>query len=90
MTALGMAATARRYERPHNAPGLDERAMRALLRGMKPRDVAECYGVNLRTAFRWRRDLVAVELVSVDGWTATFARRRGKPPVRVTEWEHAA
>ena len=67
-------------------PGLDLAAVRALLRGVHPRVVADVYGVNARTAYRWGRDLVAVEVVQVDGWIATFARRRDKPPVRITEW----
>ena len=86
MTARGLGAAFRHFESASTTPAIDDRAMRALLRGVTPKDVAELYGVNLRTAYRWRRDLVAVESVCVDGWVATFARRRDKPPARISEW----
>jgi hypothetical protein len=79
----------RNYERPGQTPGLDIACARAILRGLHPREASLAYGVNLRTAYRWRRDLVAIESVRVDGWVATFARRRDSPPVRLTAWEVA-
>lgn len=90
VTADGFGQAFRRYEAPGTTPNIDAMACRALLRGMTPQDAVKVYGVNLRTAYRWRRELVAVEVVRVDGWTATFARRRSQPPVRLTAWERVA
>jgi len=72
-----------------HVPHVDVAAARALIRGLSPRLVSQTYGINLRTAYRWRRELVAIESVRVDGWIATFARRRNLPPVRMTAWEVA-
>jgi len=65
------------------SPGL---AMK-LLAGGAIRDLAEVTGVSVRTVYRWRKDLASVETVTIAGWTATFARRHGKPPVRISAWE---
>ena len=83
---MSFGDTLQRFDQVRHTPGLEERAMRALVRGVKPKDVAEVYGVNVRTAYRWRRDLVAVESVQVGGWVATFVTRRGRPPARISEW----
>lgn len=88
--AHGVKAFLRRYDGPGQSAGLEERAAEAVLRGVPVREVAEVYGVHLRTAYRWKHDLVALETVRVDGWTATFARRRRKPPIRVSAWERVA
>ena len=80
----------RRYDTSVQASALEPRAAAAILRGVPPKDVASVYGINIRTAYRWRSELVAVETVTVDGWAATFARRRRKPPVRISTWERVA
>ena len=80
----------RRYEGPMRTTEIGASAAAAIMRGVPPKDVASIYGISKRTAYRWRKDLVAVEVVRVDGWTATFARRRRKPPVRISAWERVA
>jgi hypothetical protein len=72
---------------PNHAPAIEPRSAAALLRGVHPRDVAECYGVNLRTAYRWKRALVDIEVVTLGNWQAVYAIRDGVPPIRIGAWE---
>jgi hypothetical protein len=85
----GYAQTFRDKDAGTHIPNVDVAAALAILKGMRPREVAQIYGIGKRTAYRWRRELVAIESVRVDGWVATFARRRNSPPVRLTAWEVA-
>lgn len=48
--------------------------------------IAHAYGLSTRTVHRYVKDDEVYD-VSIDGWTATFAVRRGHEPVRVSRWE---
>jgi hypothetical protein len=63
-----------------------------LLAGMHPKAVAVASGgaITWRTAYRWRRALLGLREVELDGYTATFAIRRDFPPSRLTPWTKAA
>lgn len=80
----------RRWDSNGHVPELTASLAHKLMAGVAPRELAEVSGVSVRTLYRWRRELVAIESVRVDGWTATFARRRYQPPVRISAWERAA
>ena len=86
----GRASAAQRYDIDGQTPFLDAGAAHRLLSGVHPAIVAAETGMSIRTAYRWRRGLRAVELVVIDGWAATFARFDGRPPVRITAWERSA
>jgi hypothetical protein len=86
----GRSSVFQRYENDVSSSELTAHGVARLLAGVHPRIVADELGVSLRTAYRWRRDVVAVEVVTVDGWTATFVRRQRRPPVRISAWERAA
>lgn len=62
---------------------------RRILAGWTPRAVAAASAgrMNVRTAYRWRAELVRLDTVIVAGYAATFAIRRTKPPLRISEWE---
>jgi len=89
VTVSGFGNAFQRYEGAGQTALVDVAAAHAILRGVSPADVSAVYGISVRTAYRWRRELVAIESVRVDGWVATFARRRNLPPVRMTAWEVA-
>ena len=84
MTALG------RYDTVRQRPALDEWMSRRLFSGWTNQAVATACGVSVRTVQRWRASLVSLEDVVVDGYVATFALRRGRPPARVSAWRRAA
>ena len=88
--AKGYASIQRRYELDRAIPELTIGAAHRLLAGVHPKIVAAEHGMSIRTAYRWRRGLRAAETVTIDGWTATFARFAGRPPVRISAWERAA
>jgi len=72
---------------PNHSPAIEPRSAAALLRGVPPRDVATLYGVNIRTAYRWKRSLIDIEVVTLGKWQAVFAIRAGVPPKRIGAWE---
>ena len=59
---------------------------RRILAGWSAQAVAVAGGVSLRTAFRWRLEICAVEEIEFGGWVATFALRRTRPPLRLDAW----
>lgn len=60
--------------------------MRRLRAGGVPvRDIADQFGISVRTTFRYLTDADYVD-VAAGGWTATFAVASGKPPWRVSAW----
>lgn len=69
-----------------NRTKADGWAARRLLAGWSPRAIAVGTGVSLRTAQRWRSEIVRVEDVEVGGYVASFAIRRTKPPLRLEPW----
>jgi hypothetical protein len=90
MMASGNGSVRRRFEMDGAVPALGIEGARLLLAGVAPKDVAASTGMSVRTAYRWRKDLRAIELVEVDGWTATFARFRYRAPVRISAWSRVA
>lgn len=86
----GRASVPQRYTSGDASADLTIGAAARLLAGVHPSIVARETGMNLRTAYRWKNGLRAIEPVTVDGWTATFARFVGRPPVRISAWERAA
>ena len=65
---------------------VDVWAVRRMLHGMHPIAVAVAAGVSIRTAYRWRNDVVGLEEVTIGAHSATFVLRRDKPPMRLTPW----
>lgn len=61
---------------------------RRLLAGWRPTAIvtAAAGRVSVRTVYRWRRELVRLEQVEVDGWVAWYAIRRTMPPARISPW----
>lgn len=83
----------RDYDAPAaHRPAIDEWIAMRLLAGMHPKAVVVASGhvMALRTAYRWKRELVALEVVEPDGRQATFAIRRGVPPARISPWRPLA
>jgi len=74
--------------RPSSRPAIDEWIACRLLAGMSPKAVvvASDNAMTVRTAYRWRRELVGLAEVEVGGFRATFAIRRTSPPARVSSW----
>jgi len=89
---IGTKAGGDRWELPGQAPSIDAWMARRILAGWTPKAIVAAAGdsISLRTVYRWKRDLLALEEVTVDGWTATFVRRRYKPPCRVSAWKRVA
>ncbi len=85
----GRGSTMRRYAGDANTE-LAIHAASRLLAGVSVKVVAAEAGVSVRTAYRWRKGLRSLGLVTVDGWTATFARFAYRPPVRISAWERIA
>lgn len=83
----GSASAFRSYDQPRTVPELVESAASDLLAGRSPSLVARDTGMSVRTAYRWRAELTAIESVRVGGWVAVYAHRRSKPPVRISSWE---
>lgn len=77
---------------PAHRPAIDLWLAARILGGMAPKAVVVASGgaFTLRTAYRWRRALVALEVVEVGGFAATYAIRRGQEPARLTTWAKAA
>jgi hypothetical protein len=77
---------------PLSRPHLDEWVARRLLAGMHPTAAVLASGsaMSARTAYRWRKELVALEVVELDGRQATFAIRRTQPPARISPWRPCA
>lgn len=86
----GNGSIRRRYEMDRTVPAVSIQAAQRLLAGVAPKIVAVETGMSVRTAYRWRRDLRAVELVVMDGWEAWFARFRYRHPVRISAWLRVA
>jgi hypothetical protein len=89
MMPRGGAAITMRYESQWGITELGRAAAEDLIAGRSPTLVARESGMSVRTAYRWRAQLVGIESVCVGGWVATFAIRRGKPPSRISAWERA-
>jgi hypothetical protein len=64
----------------------DAWAIRRMLAGWKPEAVATAAGVSVRTAKRWRAEITGLRELELEGFRATFAIRRGKPPLQLTVW----
>lgn len=90
MMPTGAAAITRRFENHVGTPEMTADAATDLLAGRSPRMVAKEAGMSVRTAYRWRAELVSVESVRVGGWVATYAHRRRLPPVRISAWERSS
>lgn len=73
-------------------PHLDEWICRRILAGMRPQALhaATDGRIAVRTFYRWRKDLLGLEIVTVGGYAATFALRRSGAPTRITPWEPVA
>lgn len=69
-------------------PEIDAWICRRILAGIHPRAVVVALDgrITLRTAYRWKAALIGLEEVTIGGWRATFALRRGQGPTRITEW----
>lgn len=67
-------------------PAFDPWLLRRMLAGMSPKALAIAGEMSVRTAYRWRSEMVSVEEVTVGGYKATYVLRRTKPPIRVTSW----
>ena len=65
---------------------MDVWAIRRMLSGMAPVSVAVAADVSVRTAYRWRAEVIGLEDIVVGPWRATFVLRRNKPPMRLTVW----
>ncbi len=70
---------------------VDEWVAGRLLAGMHPKAVAvaSCGRLSERSAYRWKKALLGLEVVEIAGQQATFAIRRGYPPARISEWRAA-
>lgn len=81
-----------RFDLARQEPVIDVWLAKRILAGWTPQAIAKasCGSVSTRTAYRWKAELVALEEVSVDGWTAWFARRRRQPPKRISAWTRVA
>lgn len=77
---------------PLARPQVDVWVAHRLLAGMHPKALAVAVdgALSIRTIYRWKRALVALEVVELAGMQATFAIRRGQAPARITAWEKAA
>jgi hypothetical protein len=53
--------------------------------GWTPRQIADAFGLGLRSVYRYL-ELERPRRVVVDRWAAYFAARRGGPPVQLSEW----
>ena len=78
-----------RYDIPKHDAGIDVWLARRILAGWTNAAIATAGSLSVRTVQRWRADLTGIEDVTVNGYVATFAHRRGKPPKRLTEWRRA-
>lgn len=83
----GSASMFRLFDQARTTPEMTADAARDLIAGRSPQMVARETGMSVRTAYRWRAELVAIESVRVGGWVATYAHRRRLPPVRISPWE---
>ena len=70
-------------------PRFDAWLVRRLLAGMHPSALAVAGGISVRSAYRWRRDVLAMEDVRVGEHVATYVVRRDKTPIRVSRWRPA-
>lgn len=86
-----MSMQTRGYNARQAHPEFDLWLAQRLLAGWHPKAIvaASDNRINVRTAYRWARDLLRLEEVLVGGYVATFAIRRGSPPSRLTEWARA-
>lgn len=84
---MTLGAYGRNDHRIH--PDLDEWVVRRVLAGMHPKALVAAAGgaVSLRTAYRWKHDIVGVEQVQVGEYRASYVLRRDAPPTRITAWE---
>lgn len=79
----------RRYQGgPSNEPALDRWLAERVLAGWKPAALVVASGgtFTMRTAYRWRAQLVRLEDIVIGDHVATFAIRRTQPPVRIEPW----
>jgi hypothetical protein len=54
--------------------------------GWHPQAIATAAGVSLRTAQRWRSQVLRIEEVELGGYVARFAICRTRPPFRLEPW----
>lgn len=83
------SSLARMNGRTATAPdkvAMDPWLARRILAGWRPEAVANAGGISVRSAKRWRKDLVDVATVELGGYAATFAVRDGKAPIRLDDW----
>ncbi len=83
MTALGRFA-----DSVTNRPAVDEWLLRRVAQGWTPEAIIAASGrsISRTTAYRWVREFVRTEEVTVGGFTATFVIRRNRPPARISQW----
>lgn len=77
---------------PAGRPAIDLWLAARILAGMAPKAIVVASGgaFSLRTAYRWKRALVALVEIEVGGYVATYAIRRDQAPGRLTTWTRAA
>lgn len=80
------------FENPVSRPAIDLWLAARILGGMHPKAVVVASGnaISLRTAYRWKRALLALEEVQIGDYRAVYAIRRGQGPARLSMWERAA
>lgn len=72
-------------DRPGSATS-DPWIVRRVLAGWSPTAIAVAAGVSKRTAYRWIREIEAVEEVRIGSFVASFAICRTRPPFRLEPW----
>jgi hypothetical protein len=72
-------------DRPGNTAS-DAWIVERIVAGWRPQAIAVAAGVSLRTAQRWRAEVIRVEELSVGGWVARFAVCRTRAPFRLEPW----
>lgn len=65
---------------------IDPFLARRILAGWSADAIATAGGVSRRTAYRWIAEVIDVVDLEIAGWRATYAIRRSKGPLRLTEW----
>lgn len=75
-------------ESASNTATVDRWLLERITAGWTPEAIVAASGgrVSTRTVYRWRHDFIRCEEVSIGVYAATFAIRRGKPPIRVSPW----